>query len=64
MQVYLDRLMIKYKDVTEKQFSDVLTKISSKQIFLRIHLLGQNMGRLLEIIIELYILDMVKVQFI
>ncbi|WP_238546651.1 hypothetical protein [Bacillus thuringiensis] len=26
--------MIKYKDVTEKQFSDVLTKISSKQIFL------------------------------
>ncbi|EOP78072.1 hypothetical protein IES_06664, partial [Bacillus cereus BMG1.7] len=34
MQVYLDRLMIKYKDVTEKQFSDVLTKISSKQIFL------------------------------
>ena len=34
MQVYLDRLMIKYKDVTEKQFSDVLSKISSRQIFL------------------------------
>ncbi|MFP7695486.1 hypothetical protein ACLH26_22440 [Bacillus subtilis] len=26
--------MIKYKDVTEKQFSDVLSKISSRQIFL------------------------------
>lgn len=34
MQVCLDRLMIKFEDVTEKQFSDVLTKITSKQIFI------------------------------
>ncbi|MGH0854914.1 hypothetical protein, partial [Bacillus cytotoxicus] len=40
----LDRLMIKFEDVTERQFSDVLTKITAKQIFISNTIIHEHHG--------------------